>query len=400
MEGLQRSKQHLRLRCSVGLIALLAWAWPWPAAAAPAKVAQAKEPTVQSLLAARDAELVASLVGWRRQTLAMASDQELEAPLAEAVDQLVQAHLKGLPAVLMAWLAEERAATGNPGLEGGVLSKALFQRSLNEMAIATVESLGQDADRAWLAAVLAPKACSFLPPQHFARQVAMIQAAPLELRPALLAALKEQFARWGTQRRALPERPPAAELASADRALTRLRQSLPVDAAPMSPYLAGQVFARNRKADKPDRWEQCARSQWWLQSQLAAGRTEPARALAIYRYSTMLDVSDFVPEAFKAEAQRPGAGDGKPAYPRAASFFQVQGLTQVAVSLDAEGHATRAEVIARKLSVPGVRGNRPVAFETLLDEAAVTYARQRNYPTGQARETSFEMMWNLDKDNP
>jgi len=251
-----------------------------------------------------------------------------------------------------------------------------------------------------LKAVLAPAACKFLPPGLFARRIAMIQAAPEDTRATLLAAEKELLSRWGQPRPALPPRPAASELVAAEHAVTRLRGGLPVAASPMSPFLAAQVFARGHAPGKPDRWEQCARSQWWLQSQLADAKADRAKALTVYRYSTMMDANEFIPTAYKPKpkSETPDAASGKPSYPRAAAYFHVEGLMAIQVHLDGQGKATQPEVVARQLKVPGVRGDRAVAFETLLDDAALDYARQRSYPVGKTGVAKFEMQWNLDKD--
>jgi hypothetical protein len=171
-----------------------------------------------------------------------------------------------------------------------------------------------------------------------------------------------------------------------------------VNAAPMTPFLAGRVFARDRKPGKLDRWEQCARSQWWLQSQLAEQHADRRQALAVYRYSMMPDVTDVVPEGFKPSSGPARNAAGTPDYPRTAIYFQVEGATTLKVSLDDQGKVLKAEVVAREIRVPGVRNKRPLAFETLFDDAAIELARQRTYAAGGAREQSLNMTWKLEGD--
>lgn len=222
----RRLRCSLRLTMALGLAVLTApLASAQPAKAnkpgAAAKPAAPAAPTLQSLLADRDAEMVADLMDWRRKVLALPDDVVIDAALSEAVASLVKEHLGRVPAITQAWIADERAAARNPALTGGPLAQALYLRALNEMAIAGVESLDAASDEAWLAAALAPRACQQLSPWPFGRQIAMIQAAPVELRPALLAAVKEQLARWGKPRKALPERPSASSGAAARRRPTR-----------------------------------------------------------------------------------------------------------------------------------------------------------------------------------
>jgi len=374
------------------------WAWlPFAAAACLpwAAVAASGAPTAQALLEEQDAEMVRQVVAWNVGSFELPDDLALDASLRDAAAQLVRDHAARLRALVPAWIAEERTATKNPAFRGPSLAQALYLRSINEMAFSSVESTGAAHDEAWTKAALAPTACASLYPMHFACRIAMIQAAPADARPALLAAEKELLSRWGSQRQNLVPRPSAEALSAADHAITRLRGGLPVTAAPMSPFLAGQVFLRDRKAGKADRWEQCAKSQWWLESQLADGKTDRTQALTIYRYSTMLDANDFVPEGYRP---KPGSAGEKPGYPRAASYFHAEGTSTLQVSTDEQGKAYKAEVVAREIQVPGVHVNRPLAFEALLDEAAISYALQRSYAAGKAGKAQFVMDWKLSKD--
>lgn len=366
---------------------------------AQAAVAAAQAPTIEALLAEQDVAMVKSVVAWSKAALELPDDLVLEPALRDAVDQMVRDHVQRLRTLVPAWIAEERAAQQQPALRGEKLARPLYLRLMNEMAIATVESAGSAQDAAWLKAALAPAACKFLPSGLFARRIAMIQAAPEDSRAALLAAEKELLSRWGQPRPALAPRPASSELVAAEHAVTQLRNGLPAAALPMAPFLAAQVFARGHAPGKPDRWEQCARSQWWLQSQLADDRADRAKALTVYRYSTMLDATDFIPAGYKPKPNAPAADPGKPPYPRAANYFHVEGLVTIRVHLDGQGKATQAEVVARQVQVPGVHSGRVVAFETLLDDAALDYARQRSYPTGKTGVAQFEMQWNLDKDS-
>lgn len=383
-----------RLQTRLGALALCCCAGLFSSPSVAADAA----PTVQELLAEADAALVTQVLAWNRGAFELPDEVTLDPPLRDALAQLAHDHLEHLRTLLPAWIAEERAAAKNPALRGGELASALYRRSINELAIWSVESAGPAHDEAWLKAVLAPTACRDLAPGFFAQRAEHIQAAPVESRPALLAAEKVLLSRWGTQREGLAPRPSAAEMAAADQAVERLREGLPVAAAPMTPFLAGQLFARDREPGKPDRWERCAKSQWWLLSELADGKTDRMQALTVYRYSTMLDAADFVPHGFKPKAGAAKEVDGRPDYPLAATYFHVEGNVSLQASTDEQGRAYKAEITARQLRVPGVLGNRPLAFETLLDEASLDYARRRSYPVGNARQVQFAMQWNIKED--
>ena len=381
MRRLNTGSWALLLCCAIGWL-------PVPS------VGASDAPTVQALLAEQDAELVRQVVDWNLRSFELPENMELDQALRDSVAQLVRDHAARLRTLVPAWISEERVAAKNPNLRGAGLAHVMYLRSINEMAIESIESAGAAHDEAWLKAALVPTACRSMYPTNFARRIAMVQAAPADVRPALLSAEEQLLSRWGTPRQGLAPRPSAEEMAAADAAVARVREGLPVTAVPMTPFLAGQLFARDRNPGKADRWEQCAKSQWWLQSQLADGKTERTQALTIYRYSTMLDVDDFVPAGYKS---KPPTG-GKPVYPRAASYFYAEGTTTLQVSTDDQGKAVSAMVVARDVRVPGVRDNRAVAFEGLFDEASLDYARRRTYPAGKPGKTQFVMTWKLSED--
>jgi hypothetical protein len=364
---------------------------PWAAAAAGA-------PTVEQLLAEEDQSLINQMTDWDKRAFAVPEDLNLDTALREASTNLSQEHLRHMQTLWPAWIAEERAASGSPGLRGRALSMRIYQRALNEMAIWTIESSGPAYDEAWVKAALAPTACSFLHPAHFARRLAMIRVAPMDARPALLAGERELLSRWGTKRPALPTRPSATELEAADHAIAQMRAGMPVNALPMTPSLAGKLFELDRKPDKPNRWEQCAKSRWWLASQLAGGKIDRTAAMNLYRHSTMFDVLDEVPDEVMETAKAASALAGEQTYPPAASYFRVEGSTTIQVDISAEGKALNSRIVSRKIKVPGVRDNRPVAFEALLDQAALDYASKRSYPVGKATKGQFEMVWNLKEE--
>ena len=148
----------------------------------------------------------------------------------------------------------------------------------------------------------------------------------------------------------------------------------------MAPGLAGRLFDRDRKPGKPDgmeRWDKCAKGQWWLASQLAAGKVDKLAALTIYRYSTMANADEYAPTSVRQQAAPARPGDGKSAYPPVAAYFGAEGSTTVEALTDGQGKFIKAKVLARKITVPGVHDNAPVAFETLLDTASLDQAAKR-----------------------
>ncbi len=360
-----------------------------------AKPAIAGAPTFKDLLAEEDYALVSQMVEWDKRAFALPEDLELDGPLREAAATLLQAHVARVRELIPAWIAQERAQAGVPDLRGRALSQPIYHRMINEMAIWSVESAGPAHDEAWLNAALAPRACSVIPQSRFAQRMALIQAAPPSSRQALLAGERQLMSRWGTKREALPPRPSTADLDAVDQAIIRVRAGLQVSAEPMTPFLAVQIFYRLRKPGQSDRWEQCAKSQWWLASQLASGKADRTLALAVYRYTTMLDVREFVPDsAMKPPASLSAGGNGP--YPPTAAYFNVEGTTTVQAETDDHGKLLKAQVVSRKITVSGVRENRPVAFESLLDAATLDVAAKRHYPDGKATSDRFDIAWHLE----
>ncbi len=349
-------------------------------------------PTVQELLAEEDQTLVNQLVDWDKQFLTLPDDVELDRSLRDAAQAMLQAHRARVRELVPLWIAQEREQAQSPTLRGRALWQPILNRMFNEMAVWSVESTGTAQDEAWLKATLAPMACRIVPLSFFARQMALIQSAPPESRPALLADEQTLISHWGTKRATLPERPSTQDLEAADRAIDLLRAGLPNPASPMTPYLAGQLFDRERKPGKSDRWEQCAKSQWWLASQMAKPNADRALALVVYRYSTMPDVRGYVPSVANPPA-KPASGSGENAYPPEASYFGVRGTTSVRVQTDGHGKPIGSRISARTLVVPGVRDNRPVAFEALLDAASIDIATRRHFLDGTG-ETTINISWN------
>jgi hypothetical protein len=356
--------------------------------------AVAQTPTAQELIAEQDQALVNQVARWVKSQFSLPGDLPLDTSLRQAATDMAKEHVERVRTQVPQWIAQERAAKGNPGLRGVELSQPLYFRAINELAIWSIESAGTAHDEALIKVAVMPMACSVLYSSHFSRRIAMIQTAPVEARPALLEGEQELLARWGSTRNTLPERPSTTQFGAANQAITRLRTGLPIDAEPMTAFLAGLIFARDSKPGLSERWEQCAKSQWWLASQLKHGNTDRAQALTLYRYSNMVGAQDFVPDHVAQKVATNLAAGTKSSYPPVATYFQVEGVTTVQSEVDELGKFIRAQVVSRKLKVPGVRDNPAIAFETLLDAATLDYAEKgRTYPADKGKILIFEMVW-------
>lgn len=125
----------------------------------------------------------------------------------------------------------------------------------------------------------------------------------------------------------------------------------------------------------------------------------PAAALSAYRYGTMITAVDRVGNWFDdpdAPTEQQVAADGRPPYPTMARRFQVTGTTVIKRTLDAAGKVADARVTTRKITVPGIRGVRPVAFETAFDALARSSALQSGASASlPPSQLVYGMVWTL-----
>ena len=124
-----------------------------------------------------------------------------------------------------------------------------------------------------------------------------------------------------------------------------------------------------------------------------------ATALSAFRYGTMITAVDRVGDWFDDPNAPPPSTtgtDGRPTYPTMARRFQVTGSTVIKRSLDAAGKVVDARVTTRKLTVPGIRGVRPVAFENTFDALARSSALQPGASASlPPSQLVYAMVWTL-----
>ena len=371
------------------------------AAAQSPGTAASRQPSATADLEAReDADMAEGLIRWLRPAFEIPDNLEVDSSLIVAARDMYAAHIKRLRVLIPQWMAQERALATTPPLRAQ-LSRLMYVRLINEMALWSVDSTGPVQDDTLLQVLQQPRACLYQYPSVLAKKIDLIQVAPASSRPAMLAAEQELLARWGTHREHLPARPSMEALKEADQAIVQLRDGLPVKAEPMLPVLARGVLAKAYKPGEQDAWTQCAKNQWWLLTQLADGKTQRSEALTHYRYAMLKTIADWRPDAAKtASASKAAseASDGKPPYPSLGSKYHVQGTVTLHVAVDAQGKLLKATVGAREISVDGIRDNPPIAFETVLDAASLAYAARRGYPLGKAGSYIFQMQWRLTEE--
>ena len=267
------------------------------------------------------------------------------------------------------WLAEEQAHAPNSTL--AVQLHAVAMRSYNEMALWRLDSAGPEHDKRQQRALSHPRACSaHLNNTSLMDDLLQVwQWVPLTERAAFLDAEASLLQRWGMARERSAQRPATTVDEAAWQAIdeaARTGAALPLALPPaLSWYLFDEV---SNAATRRPASIVCTLRQWSLQSQLRAsgGVLSDAQWWA-HRFARMPDALTW--RGRDANAMR---GDSK--YPELARRLDVEGTVRVAVTLDAQGRVVRTAVVGRDIRAAGIREQLPLAFETLLDEAAVASA--------------------------
>jgi hypothetical protein len=345
----------------------------------------AAPPMAPAQTAARpsDDQIVNDLMAWMRKIFELSPTSALDAQTRSAVSQMAQEHLERVPTVLRGWLAAESdEADSTTGRQ-----QRVFARVANELALWRLQSDGPEHDAAWLVTMERPNVCRHSDPaiSYFERLALMWQSAPASHRIALLKAERAVLARWGATARA-PARPvPSAEdeLRAAMEGSGRVAAS----ALPMTPLVATVLLkdgAHWRSINERDR---CAVLQWWLRGAHDAAGAARADRLLAWRYATMPSA-----ELWFGGAQ--AAKEGSQAeYPDFARRWLVEGSIAVEIRAAGSGSKGSERIVARRVSVPGIRGQRAVAFETALDDASLARAAALDRSTEPARRVEF--VWKL-----
>jgi len=339
------------------------------ALAAPAHAAGASTPQAAASTDAADTRLAQSFKGWMDKVFAVPDTPDIDPPLREAVAALAKEHLARLGTLLPAWIAEERAQAG-PAATDVDIGRAIHNRLVNEIALWRLESPGPGYDAILMHAILRPGLCD-LPERdsYLGVLVSWFQAVPPADRPALLAGERTLLAHWGTPRAGLAPAPAKSLLEDEAETIARLRSGAAAPDAPMPPVLADTLF--KDEAGEPWNGLSCARHQWGLAHALRRGEPAPL-ALAAWRYAMIRTSSDWAPPP-PAGAKARAPTD----FPRVAQHDGVSGSVAVRVTVDAQGRFGSAAIADRRLVVPGVRDNPPVAFARVFDAASLAMAPGR-----------------------
>ena len=355
-----------------------------------------------ALLASASKEsITAQYVSWLQSELALPRGGKIDLDLRDALRELTRAHVERMQPILRQWVTEEFAAVDS----NTALQQALHRvnaRFVNELALWRLQSPSPGYDAIWLRALQRPAACSILGNDgRFATQVAFMQAVPLSDRPRLLEGERWLFAQWGQDRHGLPARPEVSQAELVDQTISQIRAGMDVTGPAMPPVLAARLLRDKVEDSYPS--TACARNQWGLLLALAQGGERAAQALIGYRYASMPLAADMLrlPPA-QSDSTPPPADEGPGSYPRLATAYGVEGVTTLEIVFDGAGKFVSAKVVDRAITVPGLRGVRPVAFETVFDEAAAARAATIAYPKRDAAQGRsgdsrgrMDMAWKL-----
>ena len=185
-------------------------------------------------------------------------------------------------------------------------------------------------------------------------------------------------------------------------AVERLRTGGPRPVLALPPVMAWQVLSERTGYDNMAVQYQCAFQRWWLLESLAKG--QPAAAvLNAFRYGTMVTATERYGDSFDSPEDRQAASPkDRLVFPKVAQRFEAVGTTSVARAFDASGKTIRASVVERKITVPGIRGVRPIAFEDAFDAVSVQHVLRMRAPDAgkPAPEKVFQMVWSLGPETP
>jgi len=351
----------------------------------------------------KDAERVAGLHGELARSFRLAAQLPLDAELRYEADSIASAHLARIRQLLPAWFAEERRLQAGEGVKtsDNTVYMAVWARVLNELALWQLEPGDAAYEKATLEAVKNSRlTCEIAddPRFHdFAGRILRIQAMPPAQRKTALDNERRLLEHWATPRPALKPWPDPLPQDAAMAAIGKIRDGGDRPAPALIPALAYALLGeRGTYAEQP--WQsKCNLQRWWLGVSLAQGAS-PEAALNAFRYATLIGAAERFGQAPDSETEAAPKGAATPSYPEFARHFDVSGSTRVSRRFDDAGKPVAASVIKRKIAVRGIRGVRPVAFETTFDDLAVHYALQGGDGgrPGAPLAPTFDMVWALD----
>lgn len=343
--------------------------------------------------AATEAEIAATTASVLRafsDVFALPADLRLQPSLRQDAQRMGQAHVEQLRTWVAAWPAQIRAALpAGAVMSRAQLDRAMWSRFYNELTAWRLAAGTPGSGTVLAQADALPlRACrEFSHTSPWPGLLLLAQALPPERQAQALRAEQQLLQRWGQW----PEPPPVPQVSLDDQ--TRSLIAEPQQAPAMVPVLAAAVFANEPPPANPRL--RCLSRLWRLQAALAA-RLPADAARAAFAYASTPKIDDWIPAPAGAAAD-----DGE--YPTLARRFEVQGTVLVEVQLDAQGRMLGSRIASRNLTAMDQVGVRPLAFETLLDEASLKRAARVAMPPPAAADLKdgvarrrLELVWRLE----
>jgi hypothetical protein len=330
---------------------------------------------------------VNAVANWSASDFKLPAELPIDAGLRREMEALAAEHRARVAELAAAWAGEEAArlvAGTNP--RAG-LWMPVVARYFNELSLWQLDTVGEAHDRRMLSAMQDPGLCRELnnPMTAFGQVALALQRMPPPDREAALSAQRVLLARWG--RHGTPPDRPMPSLK--ERALSAARALRVLDRAPQEPPLPPLLAWSLRKTSTPalDREDElCVLTAWQLQRPATRAATPGEQAL-LARYAVV--------DGWMSRAQSRNPGLSDTGYPNAAAQFGVEGEVVVRGRLRADGTGLDApRIVARRITVPGIRDMRPVAFETWLDSATLERATKTAPTAKRAAGDEAELRFN------
>ncbi len=313
-----------------------------------------------------------------QKTFALADGAWLDPSLRRAAETWAEEHLRRLDPLLQAWVDEERRILG-PSFHVNELWARMASRWANNVALWSLYTAHQEHDLAWWAAITSPRGCDFLPATNaWEGTLVVVQRLKGAQREALLDGERAALRRWTEPGwPAPPPRPDIDLLAEAQSLIDGIRSGrASLESTPLPPNLAANRFPAEGEGPRRagGRWLSCMQAAWRARAQQPAG-TPPSDELRLALRYALLRSAEYSVPLPDEPVPPPQAHE----YPTLARRHAVTGDVVVEVRVDAQDRLQAARVVERRITVEGIRDQRPIAFETLLDAPALAQAR-RNVP--------------------
>lgn len=386
---IQFATLRLAIRLATGLALLLG-----------GSLASAQAPTVAASPPVSPAEerllALAELQRTLDYALYLPADAPVPVTLRDALRSLLARERPRMVLLLNEWLDEELKTARSKDLAEA--RQAVSNRVLNEMMLWRLDSAGAAHDQRLVRAAMRPAACvSTAIAPYMVELGTLLAQVPAAEQAAALAAEGELLGRWGQPR------PRAAALPApwlddlAWQHIERLRETGTPPPLPMPTWLAWNFLVESPDDDLKQHHEGLCRLRQWQLAMAFAGRAEPFTDAQ--RAQQRLLLAPLITRWWGA--REPDTADPL-AYPRLAQRLGVTGKTLLGYELDAQGQARDIRVVGREIAVPGIHGQRPVAFEALLDAGSLRRARlikpkpPGTLPPGErAAQQVVELVWEL-----